>query len=69
LIPQRRKSVDIFDKFLSGQKKGLLKYYTVKEQIKEIKQTVYNFIWKSKTDLVNRNTLILPYEKGGLSLI
>ncbi len=39
-----------------------------KEQIKEIKQTVYNFIWNSKSDLVNRNTLILPYEKGGLGM-
>ncbi len=33
------------------------------EEIKELKQIFYNFIWNSKKDLVNRNTLILPYEK------
>jgi hypothetical protein len=29
---------------------------------------LHNFIWNNKNDLVNRNTLILPYEKGGLGI-
>lgn len=38
------------------------------EEIKEIKQLVYNFVWNSKAELVNRNTLILPYESGGMGM-
>ena len=38
------------------------------QKIKEINLLVFRFIWNSKIELVKRETLILPYENGGMNM-
>ena len=39
-----------------------------KDHIKEINKMIFRFVWNSPIELVKRNTLILPYNEGGLSM-
>ena len=38
------------------------------EKIKEINLMLFRFIWNSKIELIKRETLILPYENGGMNM-
>ena len=38
------------------------------KNIKTINSIIYSFIWGNRTELIKRNTLILPYEQGGLEM-
>ena len=39
------------------------------QNIKQIDKMVYQFIWCNSFELIKRNTLILPYESGGLNTV
>jgi hypothetical protein len=39
------------------------------ENIKMIESVIHKFIWCNSMELIKRNTLILPYENGGLNSI
>ena len=38
------------------------------QKIKEINLLLFRFIWNSKNEHVKRETLILPYENGGMNM-
>ena len=50
-------------------------WYTVnfitlsEENIKKIESVIHKFIWCNSMELIKRNTLILPYENGGLNSV
>ena len=39
------------------------------KNIKVIEGLIYQFIWCNSFELIKRNTLILPYEAGGLNSV
>ena len=39
-----------------------------KKDIKSLNSIIFSFIWNNKSELIKRNTLILPYEEGGLGM-
>ena len=39
-----------------------------KEKIKELNSMIFKFIWHSPIELIKRDTLILPYQDGGMSM-
>ena len=39
------------------------------EIIKSLKQQSFEFIWNNKRDKIKRDTLIKPYEEGGLRMV
>ena len=43
-------------------------YYFDDNDIKKINKKIYSFIWNSSIELVKRDTLILPFDKGGLAM-
>ena len=45
-------------------------FMVIKEpDLKDINCLIFKFIWGSSIELVKRNSLILPYEKGGLNMV
>ena len=36
--------------------------------IKEINSLIFSFIWSNKRECIKRDTLILPYERGGMNM-
>ena len=36
--------------------------------VREINSQIFNFIWRNKKECIKRDTLILPYERGGMSM-
>ena len=42
--------------------------YMEKDYIKQINKKIYRFIWNNNCELVKRDTLILPYEEGGMNM-
>ena len=43
-------------------------YYFNDSDIKSINSIIFRFLWSNRTELIKRNTLILPYENGGLEM-
>ena len=40
-----------------------------KKFLKDQKSVIYKFIWNNSQELIKRNSLILPYDKGGLNMV
>jgi hypothetical protein len=42
-------------------------YYYNNNQLKFINKKIYRFLWSSKSERIKRDSIIMPYENGGLN--